>query len=55
MHDLPSAAAHLTAERGLPLELLAHWDVRLLSAAPADDLLRETREVVTKILRADTR
>lgn len=40
VHDLPTAAAHLRAERDLTLRLLADWDVHPIPAGPPAATLR---------------
>jgi hypothetical protein len=53
VHDLLTAAAHLRAERDLTLELLARWDIHVLPAAPADELLRRAHSLLTGLVSAD--
>jgi hypothetical protein len=52
VHDLPSAAAYLAAERGLTLRLLASWDVHVLPPGSPEDLLRTATKIVEAALAA---
>jgi len=50
VHDLPTAAAYLAAERDLILRLLSSWDLHVLPPGPPHGLLLTAAKIVTSAL-----